>query len=83
MDEVGFTATGLDFKDAMVSKITESGAEALAFVKGVFIDPEDEGALKRDPFGRFAPGELPVDALDGGFTEILSSGDRVQKCACL
>lgn len=45
MDEVGFTATGLDFEDAVVFEITEGGAKALSFVEGVFVDAEDEGAL--------------------------------------
>ena len=75
MDEVGFTAAGLDFEDAVVFEITEGGAEALSFVEGVFVDPEDEGTLKRDAFSSFATGELLIDALDGGFSESLSPGD--------
>ena len=76
MDEVGFTATGLDFKDAMVFEITEGGAEALSFVKGVFVDAENQRALERDAFGGFASSELSVDALNGGLAESLSSRDR-------
>lgn len=65
----------MDFKDAMVFEITEGGAEALSFMEGVFVDPEDQMALERDAFGGFAPGELAVDALDGCFAESLSPGD--------
>lgn len=65
----------MDFKDAMVFEITEGGAEALSFMEGVFVDPEDEGTLERDAFGGFATGELAVDALDGCFAESLSPGD--------
>ena len=75
LDEVGFATTGLHFEDAVVFEITEGGAEALSFVEGMFVDPEDEGALKRDAFGGFATGELSVDALDGGFSKALSPGD--------
>ena len=76
MDEVGFAATGLDFKDPMVFEITEGGAEALSFMEGVFIDSENQRALERDAFGCFSPGELSVDALHGGLAESLSSRDR-------
>ena len=76
MNEVGFTATGLNFKDPMVFEITEGGAEALSFMEGVFVDPEDQRAMERDAFGGFAPGELSVNAFDGSLTESLSSRDR-------
>ena len=76
MDEVGFTATGLDVKNPMVFEITKGGAEALSFVESVFVDPEDQRALERDTLSGFAPGELSVDALDSGLAESLSSCDR-------
>jgi hypothetical protein len=47
-------------------KIAEGGGEALALVKGMLINAQDHGALKADTLGGLAPGELGVDAPNGG-----------------
>lgn len=74
--QIGFTSPGLDFEDAVVFEITEGGAKSLPFVESVFVDSENQGALERDAFGGLAPGELPVDTLDSGLAEPLSSSNR-------
>ena len=55
-----------NIENLVVSKVTKGGGEPGPLVEGVFVDPQDNGAVETDAFLGFALGELVVDPLDGG-----------------
>jgi len=64
-----------NFKDAVTLELAEGGGEPAALVEGVFIDAEHLGAHARETLTGLAPGELMVDALDGGGSDLSEFGD--------
>ena len=64
--QIGLRAAFDDIEDLVVFEIAKGGGEALALVKGVLINAQHHGTLKADALGGLAPGELGVDAPDGG-----------------
>lgn len=64
-----------DVKDSAVFQVAEGGAEALAFVQGVFVDAEVARAIEGKAFGSLADGELLIDAGDGGLSEFPTAGE--------
>lgn len=66
---------GLDIENPVVLQVAEGGAEALAFVEGVFVDAEVTRAVQGKAFGGLADGKLVVDAGDGGLSEFPAAGE--------
>jgi hypothetical protein len=62
----------MNFEDPVILKVTEGGAEALAFVQGVLIDAQIEGAVQADTFAGLADGKLLVDPSDSGLSKLLA-----------
>lgn len=73
--EIGGAFAGPDIEDPAVLQVAEGGAEALAFVEGVFVDAEITRAVEGKAFGGLAEGELLVDAGDGCLSELLPAGE--------
>jgi len=59
----------------MVFEVGEGGGKPGAFMKGVLIDTEHDGALETQAFAGLAGRELVVNALDGGRSEMKGPGE--------
>ena len=64
--QIGFAATRYDIEDAVVFQVGKGGGKTQSFVKAVFVNTQDGGALKTEAFGSLALSELTVDTRDGG-----------------
>ena len=67
-EDIGLRAAFDDVEDLVVAQVAEGCGETLAFVKGMLINAQDLWTLKANALGSLAPGELGVDASDGGST---------------